>query len=412
MKTVLIRNTSQVEETHFYKLNQLLKRANEIHIAVAFVKVSGIKLLEESIEKAVNRKVTCRIIAGLHFGLTEPIALNKLNRLLNKTASQLYLARNTNNEVFHPKMYLIRIGKIGHIITGSANLTSGGLKNNFECSLWVEADISEPIWQESLEYFDELCSESVSQLATKVLLDNYGEFYVEQQKSREKTKATPTLNHPKASFNYDKLIKKFEAFNHTNRNKDFELRMSKYDAARDILDKMISKKTMLNTEFRDLLDELVGGSKKHKQYWSSNGLFRGKTGRKGGLGVYDKQKEFNELVKFVKENREESEEYVFGNGMKLIQAIPYVGVNYLTEIMMTYNYHKFANLNKNPLTVLNAYTSLNLTMNKQNYSGKYYAQYCGYVTEIMNVLGIRNMLEVDSFFNDNYQVLKRSGKSK
>jgi HKD family nuclease len=410
MKAELIRNTSEPKESHYFKINELLKRAEEIHIAVAFLKTSGLNLIEPAIEKAIKRNVPCRIVAGLHFGLTEPIALRAILNLFKKSTSQLFLARNTNNEVFHPKIYLIRIGKTAHIITGSANLTTGGLQNNFECSMWIETNTSDVIWKDSLSYFDELCTSSISNAATKELIDAYEVYFREQRNARKGSRATPQLEFPNAGFSYNKLIEKFKQFNNSNRNKDFDYRTYEYSQARRVLNKIISTKNLSNNEFCDLIDELAGGSLKHSRYWHSNGLSRNKAGKQGNPGIYQTQDKVIELVRFVKSNKDRSEKYVFETGMMFIQSIPFAGVNFLTEIMMTYNPQKFPNLNNNPLKVLNEYTSLTLKKNKQSYTGNDYANYCNYVREINEALGLRNMLEADSFFNWNYQKIKKANK--
>lgn len=412
MKAELIRNTSEPTESHYYKLNALLKGAEEIHIAVAFLKNSGFNLIEQSIEKAIKRNVPCRIVAGLHFGLTEPKALRAILNQFKKTTSQLFLARNTNNEVFHPKIYLIRIGKTAHIISGSANLTSGGLQNNFECSMWIETVTSDKVWKDSLSYFDELCSFSVSNVATEELIDAYEVYFREQGNARTGSRATPQLEFPTIGFTYKKLIEKFKQFNDSNRNKDFDYRTYEYNQARRVLNKIISTKNLSNNEYRDLIDELAGGSPKHGRYWHSNGLSRGKAGKQGNPGIYQSQNKVIELIQFVKSNKNRSEKYVFETGMMFIQDIPYAGVNFLTEIMMTYNPQKFANLNNNPLKVLNEYTSLTLKKNKQSYTGNDYSSYCNYVREINEALGLRNMLEADSFFNWNYQRIVKPRKKK
>jgi hypothetical protein len=83
--------------------------------------------------------------------------------------------------------------------------------------------------------------------------------------------------------------------------------------------------------------------------------------------------------------------------MRKAKQISGVGENIATEILLSYNPEKFANLNDNPLTVLSLvgkdfpYIS--------SFTGQDYVEYVDLLTKIKNELGLSTFLEIDSFFN-------------
>jgi len=76
MTTKLIKNTAS--ESHLKVISELVNSSDEINIAAAFVKLSGIDDLLPLLKKAIDRGAVVKIIAGRHFALTEPDALWQL----------------------------------------------------------------------------------------------------------------------------------------------------------------------------------------------------------------------------------------------------------------------------------------------------------------------------------------------
>jgi len=93
-------------------------------------------------------------------------------------------------EVFHPKIYLFKNGIEANVVIGSANITSGGFENNFECSLWHTTDIIEALWLDFSKYFNLLCNKH-SVLASQFHILQYETFYAEQKRARAKIRAIP-----------------------------------------------------------------------------------------------------------------------------------------------------------------------------------------------------------------------------
>ena len=119
-------------------INQELQNAINTQIAVAFLKYSGVEVIENSLLYSLENGGKFEIIVGLDFKTTDPKSMKFFIDLKKKYKSQLsffcYGDKNINKTsiVFHPKIYLFENEKEKVSIIGSTNLTKGGLLSNFE----------------------------------------------------------------------------------------------------------------------------------------------------------------------------------------------------------------------------------------------------------------------------------------
>lgn len=118
-------------------INQELEHSDNTQIAVAFLKSSGIKVIEDSLMMSLENGGEFELIVGLDFKTTDPKAMKyfiDLHKQNKKVHFYCYgdKGENKNNIVFHPKIYLFHNQKETVSIVGSTNLTAGGLLSNFE----------------------------------------------------------------------------------------------------------------------------------------------------------------------------------------------------------------------------------------------------------------------------------------
>ena len=389
------------KENHQQLIIELIRNAEEIFIATAFLKLSGLKALLPSIKGLIRNGKSVKIIAGQNFGLTEPQALHILRKLiLNKPNAKIYLAHaNRTTAVFHPKIYVFRNGMNVVILTGSANLTEGGLSSNIECSILTQASTNDQIWKETNKFFEYLFSEECSKEVTLLSIKQYETYYENQRHHNSKSKAIPTRNKIQSEFNYHSLLKFFNRFNTVNRQIEFNAKSKHYLNARRVLNEIADAPSLSKVKFSELLDELVG-SKGKERWWHSGSLFRRRR------EIYPFYYEFQSLVRYVREYSSSKPETVFIGAKNIVNTIAGAGLNYITEIMMTYNPRTFANLNMNPITVLKKVGNVNIKL-PGSFNGRDYEEYCELITEISKKLGLKNMLEADSFFNDIYWKIKK-----
>lgn len=120
-------------------INQELQNAKTVRIAVAFLKYSGIRVIEKSLKQCLKNNGTVEIIAGLDFKTTDPQSMYYLLQLQKEFSNLKFFCYGDKNEnktniVFHPKIYLFQDKNGTTGIVGSANLTGGGLMTNFEAN--------------------------------------------------------------------------------------------------------------------------------------------------------------------------------------------------------------------------------------------------------------------------------------
>lgn len=118
-------------------INQELQSANNVQIAVAFLKYSGIKVIENSLRQCLNNGGSIELIAGLDFKTTDPKSIHYFINLKKEYPGAKFYCfgdkeENKTNIVFHPKIYLFERKRETTGIVGSTNLTRGGLISNFE----------------------------------------------------------------------------------------------------------------------------------------------------------------------------------------------------------------------------------------------------------------------------------------
>lgn len=135
-------------------INQELANATQARIAVAFMKYSGLKVIENSLQNCLEKKGNVEIIAGLDFKTTDPQAIKFLINLKKSNPSLIFFCfgdkqKNKTDIVFHPKIYLFNKNKETTSIIGSTNLTGGGLLSNFEVNTIITED--KPLYFSQLE---------------------------------------------------------------------------------------------------------------------------------------------------------------------------------------------------------------------------------------------------------------------
>lgn len=109
--------------------NELLA-CEEFFISVAFITMSGITPLLQTLKMLEERNIPGKILTTDYLNFSEPRALKKLAELKNITLKMYSV--NEAEEGFHTKGYIFRNEEIYHIIVGSSNMTLNALTKNKE----------------------------------------------------------------------------------------------------------------------------------------------------------------------------------------------------------------------------------------------------------------------------------------
>lgn len=114
-----------------FSLLKALSEAREIRLATAFAHMSGWALIKE---ECIKSGAQIKVLTGLDFCQTEPAVLADWldSGLRCDLRAKIYTGHNGNN-IFHPKVFLVHGNGRSFALTGSGNLSAGGLDKNVEC---------------------------------------------------------------------------------------------------------------------------------------------------------------------------------------------------------------------------------------------------------------------------------------
>lgn len=166
-------------------------RADQIHLAVAFIKLSGLELLWAAFEDALCRGTRLEILTGDYLGLTDPAAMR---RLLHLQAYSRRLPAGTcpepsirvfesRGQSFHPKAYLFvtldardpsEIAE-GTAFVGSSNLSESALTSGIEWNLRVDKQENPARFVTLFNAFDELFAHPRTRPLTAEWIEAYQE---------------------------------------------------------------------------------------------------------------------------------------------------------------------------------------------------------------------------------------------
>ncbi len=146
-----IRVLSTVEATRS-ALETILSGSDNVKIASAFVRQSGVEELR-LLQRPIRR---LQVIAGSDFRLTQVEALEALHAPPQREC-RLYLTPDESEEgIFHPKLYLGAAGSDFMAVLGSSNLTGPALTRNVELNVLLTGSLREAVAQELDGFFHRL----------------------------------------------------------------------------------------------------------------------------------------------------------------------------------------------------------------------------------------------------------------
>ena len=144
MKTTLIQPFSENTFGEFL-IEAFSGKYGEFNLfmaAIAFVKISGLNHIINSINEFLKKGNSCKFVIGIDQLGTSYDALKLLLDILGD-AQDIFINHDENQFVtFHPKIYYFENRQNGLLIIGSGNLTQGGLFSNEEGFSIVELDFS------------------------------------------------------------------------------------------------------------------------------------------------------------------------------------------------------------------------------------------------------------------------------
>jgi hypothetical protein len=148
---------------------------NALYYAVAWAKRSGLTRLERGLREFRERGGR---VVGI-VGIDENGATRQGLELASSLADELYIFNDPSGGTFHPKLYVLSGEAKAIVLSGSANLTRGGLYDNYEVT--TELELLLPADKAALDEYDtffrelrdegELCLRATPDLIARLVAD-------------------------------------------------------------------------------------------------------------------------------------------------------------------------------------------------------------------------------------------------
>ena len=163
-----------------------LQRCDKFQISVAFITMSGVEPLLQTLKELEKKGVPGEILTTNYLNFSEPRALEKLNSLSNITLRVFDTEKA--GEGFHTKGYIFRKDEIYRIIIGSSNITSAALTLNREWNTKLVSTKDGSVTKQVVDEFEQLWNSSYS-IPFKDFIDDYKQKYEIVRRQREIAKS-------------------------------------------------------------------------------------------------------------------------------------------------------------------------------------------------------------------------------
>jgi hypothetical protein len=120
-----------------FVLTEVLKKAERIRLATAFAHLSGWRHFKKGV---TDGRSLVFLLTGLEYCQTEPALLKKWLRLQSREPKRIEAKLTSRRPFFHPKVLIVTFAnkQDDFAIVGPGNLSQGGVRNNTECSVYVQ----------------------------------------------------------------------------------------------------------------------------------------------------------------------------------------------------------------------------------------------------------------------------------
>ena len=162
-----------------------LLACDKFQISVAFITMSGITPLLQTLKELEGKNVPGEILTTNYLNFSEPRALKKLHELKNITLKMYDV--EAADEGFHTKGYIFRKNEIYRIIIGSSNITSAALTSNKEWNTKVVSTEHGEVAEQILAEYSQLWNSQYA-LDYETFIENYAQQYEIVKHQREAAK--------------------------------------------------------------------------------------------------------------------------------------------------------------------------------------------------------------------------------
>lgn len=394
-----MRLITNENDGHRSAIADVFTDADHILIAVAFLKVSGAEFLRRELKGRLSAGARVEIFVGSDFFLTDPEALAVLLSLARRNGRiDIFLASRDRN-TFHPKIYA-GFGSAGvSCLTGSANLTGGGIGQNVEASLLVTAADGSDLARDLRGMFEGFRLDRRHRRLDDLVLAAYRTAWKPAERQRRQfNEAIAELD--VVPLDVDRLDELHRLYVSDpgaqadvagrERNRLIARRVQRAIARLGGSRLGAREKQAFQDHFRDLMSGADGG----RHLWPSDAIYR--QGSRALLHPAAMIELFRQAIPASKLSPREGYAHLRELGL----AIPGVGPNMITEILSTFAPRRFAVINGNTREAL-AHLGLAFpgALQLGSLHPARYEEICGLIAAVRHRIGAKDFPEADAFLN-------------
>ena len=187
-----VSNNHKEGKKVFSSIEDELLACDRFQISVAFITMSGITPLLQTLKELEKRNIYGEILTTNYLNFSEPKALKKLDALSNITL-RMYDVEFAE-EGFHTKGYIFKKDEIYRIIIGSSNITNAALTSNREWNTKLVSTEQGEMAREIVAEFNELWNSKYT-LSFEDFFEQYEAQYriIKHQREIAKQEEIPSI---------------------------------------------------------------------------------------------------------------------------------------------------------------------------------------------------------------------------
>lgn len=383
---------NEEDQSHAQAIINDLNGAREFICVVAFAKSSGFGHFKSALKARLSKGMKATFIVGTHFYQSDPDLLHELIALRPRENVKVYMGdfENRRLSTFHPKLYLFNNGRKTSLIVGSANLTGGGLADNYELSLRLSGQ-HQDLAVEIREWAELIIKRREVVPATGALIYRYRrEFEINKVQIRlARQRTRKAIESPKGGL-------------WTFRNAIADLQA---DPGPEGFDALVAKRSIDRAQGLKILRTLAASGRRSQSEFEALYGSLIKTMHSGGLPRYKSRvakghEDFQSAVRAILERNGSAQEMFdrFCGGVKYVLG---AGVNLISEVLHLLENENHAVMNQNSVSgiALCGYEGYPKNPLRTSVDGELYSRFCNDANELREELGLSNLTELDAVFN-------------
>lgn len=135
------------------ELRREIATSDRVLILMSFIKLTGLNMIKDDLEKLINRGKTVQIITTTYLGATDAKAIEQLKEL----GAEIRISYNPNLGRLHAKSWIfIRDNGLSTAYVGSSNLSRDALTNGTEWNLKITSSQNKHMYQKMIMEFESL----------------------------------------------------------------------------------------------------------------------------------------------------------------------------------------------------------------------------------------------------------------